>query len=136
MRKLAAQVPDAVGRMLRAGHIKAPPVWFAPTLSNPPPHLTARRQKVRSKLDARGLPTAPNATARGASPQLRAPKSVPKEIRYVEDEVRRRFYGDFPFEAMRPVSLVELRSVEDEHPIRGAEWTRLVQRGSYPTVEE
>jgi small subunit ribosomal protein S23 len=61
---------------------------------------------------------------------------VPKEIRYIEDEVRRRFYGDFPFEAMRPVSLVELRSVEEEHPIRGKEWTRLEQRGTYPTVEE
>lgn len=60
----------------------------------------------------------------------------PQNIGYEEDRVRRQFFKDFPFEALRPVSLVEGREIRSEHEIRGASWTALEQRGSFPSVEE
>ena len=59
-----------------------------------------------------------------------------QEIKYREDDVRRRFFTDFPFEAMRPISMVEMRNVEEQSEVVGADWTSLGQRGRYPTVEE
>lgn len=68
---------------------------------------------------------------------LKEPKPRPKDIVYEEDRIRRQFFKDFPFEALRPVSLVEgtfIGSGTGEK--EGAEWTSLEQRGAYPTVEE
>jgi small subunit ribosomal protein S23 len=57
-------------------------------------------------------------------------------IHYIEDDVRRQFFRDHPFESFRPVTLVESGNVADEHPINGKEWTRLRQRGRNPTAED
>jgi small subunit ribosomal protein S23 len=54
----------------------------------------------------------------------------------MEDKVRRQFFRDHPFEAFRPVSIVEGGEVEIEHPARGENWTRLAQRGLNPSPEE
>lgn len=67
---------------------------------------------------------------------MQAVKLRIREIRYREDQIRRQFFTDFPFEAFRPVTMVELRGVQEEHAIRGSAWTSLGQRGAYPTVEE
>lgn len=55
---------------------------------------------------------------------------------YEADRVRRQFFADFPFEALRPVSLVEGKEIRPESPVRGKTWTQLVQRGRYPSVED
>ena len=60
----------------------------------------------------------------------------PRKIIYPEDSLRTQFFKDFPFEAMRPVSLVELRKVQNDKGPSGLEWTHLRQRGDYPTVEK
>jgi len=60
----------------------------------------------------------------------------PLPIHYLEDDVRRQFFRDHPFEAFRPVTLVEGGGVADEHPINGQEWTRLRQRGRNPSPED
>jgi small subunit ribosomal protein S23 len=67
---------------------------------------------------------------------LKEPKPRPKEIVYQEDRIRRQFFKDFPFEALRPVSLVEGTHVGEGSGVTGSEWTSLEQRGAYPTVEE
>ena len=69
---------------------------------------------------------------------LKEPKPRPKDIVYQEDRVRRQFFKDFPFEALRPVSLVEGTHVDagSEGLVQGPAWTALEQRGAYPTVEE
>jgi small subunit ribosomal protein S23 len=56
----------------------------------------------------------------------------------MEDKIRRQFFADFPFEAFRPTSLIEMtRSGEPDPTIpEGEEWQTLEQRGAYPTVEE
>ena len=55
---------------------------------------------------------------------------------YEEDRVRRQFFRDFPFEALRPTSLIEGREVRAESEIVGPVWASLEQRGAYPSVEE
>jgi small subunit ribosomal protein S23 len=65
---------------------------------------------------------------------LRETKPRPQEIVYPEDRVRRQFFKDFPFEALRPTSLVEGQDLRPEGAT-GREWISLAQRGAYPTVE-
>jgi len=55
---------------------------------------------------------------------------------YAVDGIRRQFYRDFPFEGFRPATLIEGREIEVESEVDGVEWSRLEQRGAYPTVEE
>jgi small subunit ribosomal protein S23 len=55
---------------------------------------------------------------------------------YEQDRIRRQFFRDFPYEALRPTSLVEGREVGGESLVDGKEWNKLSQRGNYPTVEE
>lgn len=50
--------------------------------------------------------------------------------------MRRQFFKDFPFEALRPVSMVEGREIDVRRKVLGEAWVRLEQRGLYPTVEE
>lgn len=68
--------------------------------------------------------------------KLRRLKPRPLPIKYIEDDVRRQFFRDHPFEAFRPRTLVEGAAIEPPHAVRGKEWTRLRQRGRNPTPEE
>lgn len=61
---------------------------------------------------------------------------MPENIHYVEDDIRRQFFRDHPFESFRPVSIVERGGVADEHPIRGKAWSRLRQRGRNPSPDD
>lgn len=140
VRKLAPQVPQAVARLLRA-HTIPEPVWFKPVINNPPTPLPARQLVSRqSKHDL------PSSTAHlGTDDHSRTrklkhaktPKLRIQPIVYEQrDQIRKRFLEDFPFEAMRPVSLVEGREVSEGSKTSGAAWTELKQRGDNPTVEE
>lgn len=124
VRRIASQVHKQAARLMRANYIKNEPVWFKAVLEHPPLPLPPRAPPVRE--DCR-LPS---------SRKMRKPKTEPLPIFYLEDKVRRQFFRDHPFEAFRPVSIVEGREVEDEHPIRGTDWTRLAQRGLNPSPEE
>ncbi len=157
MRNLATQVPDVVGRLLRA-QVILPPVWHQPALSHPPIPLPPRRlspsafrappppidSTVAASASASfasssssGHPfTRPIKRKNNALKHLRGRKARVQEIVYDEDAVRRRFFQDFPFEALRPVSLVEGPLVEPEDGVQGEEWYALAQRGDYPTVEK
>jgi len=68
---------------------------------------------------------------------LRAKKPRPKTLIFDTDHIRRRFFEDFPFEALRPVTLVEGETVGEgrETLVDGEDWVELKQRGDYPTVE-
>lgn len=140
VRKLAPQVPQAVARLLRA-HTIPEPVWFKPVINNPPTPLPARQLVSRqSKHDL------PSSTAHlGTDDHSRTrklkhaktPKLRIQPIVYEQrDQIRKRFLEDFPFEALRPVSLVEGREVSKGSKTSGAAWTELKQRGDNPTVEE
>jgi small subunit ribosomal protein S23 len=138
MRKIPTQVPAAVSRLLQSTALPTPPVWFAPVLSHPPPTVPARQTPSRSP-GANDLPVSLTRHKESRSHKmshLKEPKPRPKEIVYQEDRIRRQFFKDFPFEALRPVSLVEGTHVGEGSGVTGSEWTSLEQRGAYPTVEE
>ena len=136
MRRIAVQIPDSVGRLIKSGHISTPPTWYSPVLANPPPQISPLRQKIRNRITAEGIPATSLSSTFKPRGGMKASKMRVQEIKYREDDVRRRFFTDFPFEAMRPISMVEMRNVEEQSEIVGAEWTSLGQRGRYPTVEE
>jgi small subunit ribosomal protein S23 len=60
----------------------------------------------------------------------------PLPVTYVEDDIRRQFFRDHPFEAFRARALTEAGAIENEHPISGLKWTRLDLRGQNPSPEE
>lgn len=148
MRRLPTGVPETMSRLLRSQFAQTPPAWYQPVLQNPPPVQPPRRQRERPSLRK----TAAHDPANSMSTQLnsdrpyraswdrRVQKGVlkegPQSIQYEEDLLRRQFFRDFPFEALRPMSLLEMREVRIEDRISGKEWTKLEQRGRYPTVEE
>lgn len=138
MRKIASTVPSSVSRLLQSTLLQTPPTWYQPLLSHPPPVLPPR-QSVNRPLSNNDLPSSVARAHDSRSHQmkhLKGTKPRPKAIVYEEDRIRRQFFKDFPFEALRPVSLVEGTRVEEGHPISGENWTSLAQRGAYPTVEE
>jgi small subunit ribosomal protein S23 len=127
VRRIASQVHQQVGRLLRAELIKKEPVWYKAVLDNPPLSLPPKAPPARTAYDKK-----PQASAQQAYPKN--PKPLP--IYYIEDDLRRQFFKDHPFEAFRPRTLVEADKIQDAHPIQGAEWSRLRQRGRNPTPEE
>ena len=130
VRRIASQVHKQVARLMRADYIKKEPAWFKAVLEHPPIPLPPRHPPLRSEHDL--PPSSPTTSKRRTRPE----KPRPLPVYYIEDDVRRQFFRDHPFEAFRPVTLVEGAGVEDIHPIRGKEWTRLRQRGRNPYPEE
>ncbi|TFK77289.1 hypothetical protein BDN72DRAFT_735217, partial [Pluteus cervinus] len=131
VRRIASQVHQQVSRLMRADYIKKEPAWYQAVLSYPPLPLPAKAPPARTQYDLlppKGAQT--NAAARNAQ----SPKPLP--VWYVEDDIRRQFFRDHPFEAFRPTTLVEDAAVADPHPIRGETWTRLRQRGRNPSPED
>ena len=131
VRRIASQVHKQVARLMRADYIKREPAWFKAVLEHPPIPLPPREPPARTEYD---LP--PETRAQSTTKKSRPAKPRPLPVYYIEDDVRRQFFRDHPFEAFRPVTLVEGAAVEDPHPIRDAEWIRLRQRGRNPTPEE
>lgn len=137
VRRIASQVHKQASRLLRQQYIKKEPAWYQAVLDHPPLPLPAKAPPPRTAYDvsAEDMSHADGYTA----PSKKGTKSTqprPIEIHYAEDQFRRQFFKDHPFEAFRPVSLVEGRTIADEHHIRGVEWKRLKQRGRNPSPED
>src|ERR1700683_2296709 len=130
VRRIPSQVHKQAARLLLSKYIQNEPAWYQAVLAYPPITLPSRAPPSRSTYY---LP--PEKRQRVAkNRKYGSPKPLP--VHYLEDDVRRRFFRDHPFEAFRPISLVEGGGVADEHPITGKEWTRLRQRGRNPFPEE
>jgi small subunit ribosomal protein S23 len=125
VRRVASQVHKQVARLMRADYLKKEPVWYNAVLEYPPLPLPPKAPPSRTSYD---LPT------KQSSP-FHAQKLRPLTIKYIEDDIRRQFFRDHPFEAFRPVTLVENAGVEDLR-LDGKAWTRLRQRGRNPSPEE
>jgi hypothetical protein len=133
VRRIALQVHKQVSRLMRADFIKQQPAWFQAVLDYPPLPLPPKAPSPRTAYDLQ--PQKPSSTS-GKPTKLRTQTPRPLPIHYIEDDIRRQFFRDHPFEAFRPTTLVEGGTVEDAHPIQGLVWTRLRQRGRNPTPEE
>lgn len=121
VRRIASQVHKQVSRLMQANYLREEPVWYQPVLQYPPLPLPSRAPPFQDLHPSRGL---------------RPPKMQPLTITYLEDRLRLQFFRDHPFEAFRPVSIVEGQVIEPEHPVRETDWTRLSQRTRNPTAEE
>lgn len=154
MRRIPSQVPSAVSRLLQGQVISSPPTWYIPALSHPPPQLPPYQVKSRPRISNHPGVTGPVTGTKPGQFIDTAPipagelerrdrlrgykqrKGRPLKVAYEEDRVRRQFFKDFPFEALRPVSMVEGGEIDVREKVAGEEWTSLEQRGLYPTVEE
>ena len=126
VRRIASQVHQQASRLLRAKYLTQEPVWFRPVLDNPPLPLPPKAPPPRSAYDQKpGSPQNIN---------LRSPRPLP--IYYLEDEIRRQFFRDHPFEAFRPTTLIEGEQIAQPHEVQGKAWSRLRQRGRNPKPEE
>ena len=128
VRRIASQVHKQASRLTRAGFLKTPPVWYEAVLEHPPLPLPPREPPARTSYD-RAPPKQTFATKKTPGPR-------PLPVNYIEDDIRRQFFRDHPFEAFRARSITEAGAVEDEHPVNGLQWTRLNQRGRNPSPEE
>ncbi|WWC62600.1 mitochondrial 37S ribosomal protein mS23 [Kwoniella dejecticola CBS 10117] len=146
MRRIPSQVPQAVSRLLQGNVLQQPPTWYIPVLSNPPPVLPPRQtvQRIRpandsiESRDASDMAFIPagELERRDRLRKFKSRKNKPERIVYLRDKIRRQFFKDFAFEALRPISLVENQEIGESSKIDGEGWTRLEQRGLYPTVED
>ncbi|KAI8980769.1 mitochondrial ribosomal protein S25-domain-containing protein [Trametes punicea] len=127
-KRIANQVHKQASRLLREGYIKREPAWYRAVLDHPPLPLPAREPPSRTYFD---VPEDAALTRPSTSKKIQ-----PLPVQYIEDQVRKQFFRDHPFEAFREKSLVEAATVESEHPIRGAQWKRLRQRGRNPSPED
>ncbi|WVQ65752.1 uncharacterized protein L199_003930 [Kwoniella botswanensis] len=144
MRRIPSQVPQAVSRLLQGNVISHPPTWYIPVLSNPPPQLPPRQvvqrkrpasPSDRSNEDLSYIPPG-ELERRDRLRKYKSRKQKPERIVYLEDKIRRQFFKDFPFEALRPISLVEGQEIDESRKVDGESWVKLEQRGEYPTVED
>ncbi|WVQ96712.1 hypothetical protein IAU59_003819 [Kwoniella sp. CBS 9459] len=158
MRRIPSQVPQAVSRLLQASVLSSPPTWYIPVLTNPPPQLPARQTINRPRASHPALQPGSRQQQmkngqteaftdvayvppgelerRDRLRKYRSRKNAPARISYAEDRIRRQFFKDFPFEALRPISLVEGQEIDQSHKVNGEQWTKLEQRGLYPSVED
>ena len=128
VRRIASQVHKQASRLTRAGFLKTPPVWYEAVLEHPPLPLPPREPPVRTSYDS----APPKQTF--AAKKTPGPRPIP--VNYIEDDIRRQFFRDHPFEAFRARNITEAGAIEEEHPINGLQWTRLNQRGRNPSPEE
>jgi small subunit ribosomal protein S23 len=144
VRRIASQVHKQASRLTRAGFFKTPPVWYEAVLDHPPLPLPPREPPSRTSYDncSSSSPSSTNQTfASTTTKTKKTPGSSSSRpllsITYVEDDIRRQFFRDHPFEAFRPRTLTEAGAIENEDPIiRGLNWTRLNQRSRNPSPEE
>ena len=133
VRRFANQVHQQVSRLMRANLIQNEPVWFRAVLQYPPVPLPAKAPPSRTEYDNR-IPKP--SYEPGQRTNLKRTRNKPLPIQYIEDDLRRQFFRDHPFEAFRPRTLVEGVAIEPLHSVSGKAWTRLRQRGRNPTPEE
>ncbi|GAA6024601.1 hypothetical protein JCM11491_006041 [Sporobolomyces phaffii] len=90
-----------------------------------------------SPVAAAAAPVTRTTTTRRKPPQPFNPKHArPERIVFPEDRIRARFYRDHPFEAYRPVDLVELDKVQSRAGPTGAAWAELRQTSLNPSPED
>ena len=111
VRRIASQVHKQASRLTRAGFLKTPPVWYEAVLDHPPLPLPPREPPARTPYDS--------ATQKQAFAPKKTPGPRVMPVKYIEDDIRRQFFRDHPFEAFRARSITEAGAVEDEHPING-----------------
>ena len=98
--------------------VAAPP-WLAVLESIPPAEILTRPIPVRHQLP---------------DPKMTKPRNIfkPQEITYEEDDLRRRFFRDHPWELARPRVIVEFDGKDARH----YDWSRGLRQPGIPLTGE
>jgi len=109
-----ARVYQTASRLLESHSISQPPVWFKTIGSIPPGEILTRTQPVQHRE--------PKINSR-----IRKPSKMfkPQPIEYEEDQLRREFYSDHPWELARPKIVLE----NDGKDGQRCDWSRIQQLG-------
>ena len=105
-----ARVHAATSQLLATARLPRPPPWYDTVGAIPPGAILTRPQPVVHQ------PKRP----RKASKMFR-----PQRMVYPEDQLRKDFFGDHPWELARPRVVVE----DDGKDARGWEWESIEPRG-------
>jgi small subunit ribosomal protein S23 len=107
------RVLQTTQKFFRAGMLPGHqlPVWYGVVEAIPPSEILTRTPAVQH---------------REPSPRLRTPRNVfrPQQIVYEEDELRRTFYRDHPWELARPRIVLETDGDDDRH----RDWSRGIRQ--------
>ncbi|KAL1697548.1 mitochondrial ribosomal protein S25-domain-containing protein [Schizophyllum commune] len=133
-RRFANQVHKQAARLMRGGGMDKEPKWYQSVLAFPPLPLPGKMPATRSAFDAK--PRDVDAFYSNRSKQQPNTTPHPLTIYYLEDDIRRQFFRDHPFETFRPTTLVEGKRIAAPNPVTGKMWTRLRQRGHNPRAED
>ncbi len=128
------------------------PVWLNVVGDIPPAQIFVRQQPIQhplTKIRTRSIPPPPDAPplqegqtlptrteAEAAQPKRRRKKASqlfqPVQIRYEEDELRKTFFSDHPWELARPRVVLERDGKDAER----LDWSRGLQQPGRPTNGE
>ena len=107
----ALRVQQTATLMLKSAHYRQPPPWYSAIASTPPAQPCIRTRTVQHN-EAQRIRT------KKASKMF-----LPQTIRYEEDQFRRQFYRDHPWELARPRLLLETFGMDG----LGLDWSKMQQ---------
>ena len=108
------RVYQAATQLLETRAIAQPPPWYTTIGSVPPGEILTRVQPPQHR------DTRPHKRARKPSKLFQ-----PQYLEYEEDQLRREFYKDHPWELARPRIVLEV----DGKDAQGQDWSMLRQKG-------
>jgi small subunit ribosomal protein S23 len=109
-----ARVYQTASRLLESQSITQPPPWYTTIGSIPPGEIMTRTQPVQHR-------------AVNPKSRIRKPSKMfkPQPIEYQEDQLRREFFADHPWELARPRIVLE----DDGRDGQKCDWSRIQQPG-------
>lgn len=119
-----------------AGKLPQTPKWLDIMHDVPPTEVLVRNRPQQHQLVRQRLKTVPGASRPQAVFEVQEKRIKPKkasrmfqpvEIKYEEDQLRKEFFRDHPWELARPRVLVEKSGKDFER----YNWSRLQQRGKH-----
>lgn len=119
-----------------AGKLRQVPKWLDIMHDVPPAEVLVRNRPQQHQLVRQRLKTVPGASRPQAVFEVQEKRIKPKkasrmfqpvEIKYEEDQLRKEFFRDHPWELARPRVLVEKSGKDFER----YNWSRLQQRGKH-----
>ncbi|KAK5080072.1 mitochondrial ribosomal small subunit component [Exophiala xenobiotica] len=126
---------------LQANRIPTPPVWLEVLADVPPAQILTRQQPQQHPLvqvRTKSLPDGKTEQVAIAAP-TRKPKSskrsrmfAPVEITYEEDQLRKQFFQDHPWELARPRTVLE--TTGDQH--KNSDYSKGLQQPTVPLSGE
>lgn len=131
----ALRVRQTALRQKAAGKISKLPPWVDVVADIPPTEVIVRRQPVKQEYLRQRVKTDPETSKPRVvfepddkyRPMPKKPKRMflPQQIKYEEDELRKEFYRDHPWELARPRIVLETTGNDS----RKYDWSKIEQPG-------